>query len=137
VSERQHFFLVQRASPDKHYSCRLTAPERASCFDGEIDSFQRRRKLVMLQVDERNQDDLSRLAGCYLYAGTHISVEDGLVHREDGPAVIFPNGVVRWYLRGREVTRAVNSLFYDNKWPLAKGLDTTEKRTLFAETFLR
>lgn len=92
--------------------------------------------MVMLQVDERNQDDLSRLAGCYLYAGTQISVEDGIVHREDGPAVIFPDGVVRWYLRGKEVSRAVNSLFYDNKWPLAKGLDTDEKRARFAETFL-
>jgi hypothetical protein len=90
----------------------------------------------MLQVDERNQDDLSRLAGCYLYTGTHINVEDGAVHREDGPAVIFPDGVMRWYVRGKEVTRAVNTLFYENKWPIAKGLDTAEKRARFAATFL-
>jgi len=43
---------------------------------------------------------------------------------------------VRWYLRGKEVSRAVNSLFYDNKWPIANGLDTAEKRARFAETFL-
>jgi len=91
----------------------------------------------MLQVDERNQDDLSRLAGCYLYGGTQINVEGGVVHREDGPAVIFPDGVVRWYLRGKEVTRAVNTLFYENKWPIAKGLDTTEKRASFAQHFLK
>jgi hypothetical protein len=90
----------------------------------------------MLQVNEGNQDDLSRLAGCYLYAGTQINVEGGVVHCEDGPAVIFPDGVVRWYLRGKEVTRAVNTLFYDNKWPIAKGLDTAEKRACFFKTFL-
>ncbi len=90
----------------------------------------------MLQVDERNQDGLSRLAGCYLYVGTHISVDDGIVHREDGPAVIFPDGAARWYVRGKEVTRGVNTLFYENKWPTAKGLDTAEKRARFAENFL-
>jgi len=90
----------------------------------------------MLQVDERNQDDLSRLAGCYLYTGTHVNVEEGVVHREDGPAVIFPDGVARWYVRGKEVTRAVNTLFYENKWPIASGLDTDAKRARFAEVFL-
>lgn len=91
--------------------------------------------MVMLEVDEVNQDDLSRRAGCYLYAGTRINIEEGVIHRADGPAVIFPDGVARWYLRGKEVTRAVNTLFYDNKWPISKGLDTDEKRARFAETF--
>jgi hypothetical protein len=90
----------------------------------------------MLQVDERNQDDLSRLAGCYLYMGTGVNVEEGVLHREDGPAVIFPDGVMRWYLRGKEVTRAVNTLFYENKWPIAHCLDTDAKRARFAEVFL-
>jgi len=92
--------------------------------------------MPMLLVEERNQDDLSRLAGCYLYTGTQIWVENGVVHREDGPAVIFPDAVVRWYVRGKEISRAVNTMFYDNKWPLAKGLDDSDKLALFTKTFL-
>jgi len=91
--------------------------------------------MQMMIVDERNQDDLSRIAGCYLYSGTQIWIDDGAAHRADGPAVVFPDGVVRWYLRGKEVTRAVNSFFYDNKWLPQKGLDTEEKIAQFQATF--
>lgn len=92
--------------------------------------------MTMVIVDERNKDDLSRAAGCYLYSDTRIWVENGVVHREDGPAVVFPDGVFRWYLHGKEITRTVNSLFYENKWSIQKGLDTQEKLTLFREKFL-
>jgi hypothetical protein len=90
----------------------------------------------MVIVDDSNKDDLSRAAGCYLYSDTKIWIENGVVHREDGPAVIFPDGVYRWYLRGKELTREVNGLFYDNKWTLREGLDTNEKLALFREKFL-
>jgi hypothetical protein len=92
--------------------------------------------MEMIIVEERNQDDLSRLAGCYLYCGTRIWIDEGVAHRNDGPAVIFPDGVERWYIRGKEMTRAVNGFFYDNKWALQKGLDTQEKLKLFQEKFL-
>jgi hypothetical protein len=92
--------------------------------------------MTMIIVEEYNQDDLSRVAGCYLYSGTKIWVEDGVAHREDGPAVIFPDGVVRWYIRGKEMTRAVNTLFYENKWTILKGLDSDEKIGLFRKRFL-
>jgi hypothetical protein len=50
--------------------------------------------------------------------------------------VIFRGGVMRWYVRGKEATRAVNMLFYENEWPIPKSLDTAERRARFAETFL-
>jgi len=91
----------------------------------------------MIVVEERNQDDMSRKAGCYLYADTKLWLENGIVHRGDGPAVIFPDGAVRWFLRGKEVTRDVHVYFLENKWPLAKGLDTAEKLTAFQAHFLK
>lgn len=90
----------------------------------------------MIVVEERNQDDLSRLAGCYLYAGSKIWTEKGAAHREDGPAVIFPDGVVRWYIHGKEITRAVNMFFYENKWTIQEGLNTQDKLRRFQEKFL-
>lgn len=92
--------------------------------------------MEMVIVEEHNQDDLTRLAGCYLYSGTKIWIANGAAHRADGPAVIFPDGVVRWYIRGKEITRAVNTFFYENKWSIRNGLDTSEKLRLFQETFL-
>ncbi len=89
----------------------------------------------MIIVDERNQDDMTRKAGCYLYADTKLWVDGGLVHRGDGPAVIFPDGTERWYIRGKEVTREVKTLFFQNKWPLKRGLDTPEKRAAFSVNF--
>ena len=90
----------------------------------------------MFILEERNQDDMSRKAGCYLYADTKLWLENNVVHREDGPAVIFPDGAVRWYVRGRETTREVNMFFMENKWPSKLGLDTPEKREQFAARFL-
>lgn len=90
----------------------------------------------MIVVEDRNQDDLSRKAGCYLYADTKLWLENDQVHREDGPAVISPDGVVRWYIRGKNVTRDVNSFFIQNKWPTQRGLDTAEKKALFRVHFL-
>jgi hypothetical protein len=91
----------------------------------------------MIVVEDRNQDDMSRKAGCYLYADTKLWLEDDVVHRADGPAVIFPDGVVRWYIRGKEVTRDVNTFFLENKWPVRQGLDTPEKVALFSAHFLK
>lgn len=90
----------------------------------------------MIVVEDRNQDDLSRKAGCYLYADTQLWLEDNLVHRADGPAVISPDGVQRWYIRGKEVTRDVNNFFFQNKWSAQRGLDTSEKMSLFQIKFL-
>jgi len=91
----------------------------------------------MILVEERNQDDMSRKAGCYLYADTRLWLEDELVHRSNGPAVISPDGVERWYIRGKDVTRDVNTFFFQNKWPVRLGLDTVEKIALFQGRFLK
>jgi hypothetical protein len=89
----------------------------------------------MIVVEDRNQDDMSRKAGCYLYADTRLWLENDLVHRSDGPAVIFPDGAQRWYIRGKEMTRDVNIFFIENKWPAQRGLDTAEKIALFQVKF--
>ncbi|CAN5375025.1 hypothetical protein BH10PSE10_BH10PSE10_02210 [soil metagenome] len=91
---------------------------------------------TMIVVEERNQDDMSRKAGCYLYADTKLWLDGDLVHRGDGPAVIFPDGAQRWYIRGKEVTRDVNTLFIRNNWPTQRGLDTAEKLALFQAQFI-
>jgi hypothetical protein len=90
----------------------------------------------MIVVEDRNQDEMSRKAGCYLYADTRLWLEHDLVHRGDGPAVIFPDGVERWYVRGKEMTRDVKMFFYRNKWRVQHGLDTPEKIALFRGAFL-
>jgi hypothetical protein len=90
----------------------------------------------MIVVEERNQDDMSCKAGCYLYADTQLWLQDNVVHRADGPAVIFPDGVERWYIHGKEVTRDVKTFFIENKWPVQRGLDTPEKMVLFRARFL-
>lgn len=86
-------------------------------------------------VDEANRDDLSRKAGLFLFSDTQLWLEDGAVHRADGPALIAPDGVERWYLRGKEVTRAVKALFAEQGWPLARGLDTADKKVVFRTHF--
>ncbi len=91
----------------------------------------------MVVVEERNQDDMSRKAGCYLYADTRLWLENNVVHRGDGPAVVSPDGVERWYLRGRDVTRDVKTFFFQHKWPVPRGLDTAEKINLFQAHFLK
>ncbi|HUI22071.1 MAG TPA: aldehyde dehydrogenase [Methylocella sp.] len=91
----------------------------------------------MTIVDDRNQDDMSRKAGCYLYVETRLWLDNDVVHRSDGPAVIFPDGAERWYIRGKEVTRDVKTYFLENKWPVERGLDTPEKRSLFSSRFLK
>lgn len=88
-----------------------------------------------IAVNELNQDAMSRMAGCYLYLDTRIWVENGAVHRPDGPAVIFPDGVERWYIHGKEITRDVKTYLLQNNWPLEQGLDTPEKRVKFSEYF--
>ena len=90
----------------------------------------------MIVVEDSNQDDMSRKAGCYLYTDTKLWLENNLVHRSDGPAVISPDGVERWYIRGKEVTRDVNTFFFQNKWSAQRGLDTAEKMALFQVKFL-
>jgi len=89
----------------------------------------------MIVVDEDNRDDLSRKAGLFLYAETKLWLEDGEVHRADGPAVLSPDGVERWYIRGKELTRAVKDFFAEQGWPLRAGLDTEEKKTAFTARF--
>ena len=90
----------------------------------------------MTLVDEANRDALTRLAGIYLFLDTRLWMEDGVIHRDDGPAIEFPDGALRWVVHAREVTREVNTFFYDNKWPIGAGLDTAEKLALFRARFI-
>ncbi|MGE0343336.1 MAG: hypothetical protein AB7O86_09755 [Porticoccaceae bacterium] len=66
----------------------------------------------MIVVEDRNQDDLSRKAGCYLHVDTELWLEEDRVHRGDGPAVIAPDGAERWYIHGKEVSRDVNAFLF-------------------------
>jgi hypothetical protein len=90
----------------------------------------------MIVVDEANQDDMSRKTGIFLYTDTKLWIEDDLAHRADGPAVISPDGVERWYIRGRDMTAEVRGFLSLNKWRMAQGLDTEEKKALFKAHFL-
>jgi hypothetical protein len=91
----------------------------------------------MIEVDEVNQDDLGRKVGYYVYAGTKMWLENKDVHRIDGPAVITPDGIERWYIRGKEITIDVRSFFAENKWKSKQGLDTPEKLAAFEKTFCK
>jgi hypothetical protein len=88
-------------------------------------------------VDDANQDDMGRLLGYYIYAGSEVWFEDGTVHRADGPAVILPDGVERWYIKGKEITIEVRSFFNTHKWNPKKGLDKPEKLAAFQEAFCK
>src|SRR6202163_4686550 len=91
----------------------------------------------MIVVEDRNQDDMSRKAGCYLYTDTQLWLENDMVHRGDGPAVISPDGVERWSIRGKESTRNVNMVFFQNQRPARRGLDAPEKTARFQTAFLK
>lgn len=91
----------------------------------------------MRLVDETNQDDMGRLLGYYIYADTQIWFEDGKVHRIDGPAVILPDSVERWYVHGKEITIEVRGFFAEHKWNPKKGLDTPAKREAFEAAFCK
>ncbi|MBS1214779.1 MAG: putative formaldehyde dehydrogenase [Proteobacteria bacterium] len=87
------------------------------------------------EITEENRDQWSR-TGIYLFLGTQLWHEHGQVHRDDGPAIVSPDGVERWYVRGREITAEVKTLFRENQWDLRRGLDTVEKRALFQASLL-
>lgn len=89
----------------------------------------------MQLVDEANQDDMGRLLGYYIYVDSQVWLEDGKVHRSDGPAVVLPDGIERWYRDGKEITLEVRSFFKDHKWNPKKGLDKPEKLAAFQEAF--
>jgi hypothetical protein len=88
-----------------------------------------------VEITEENRDEWSR-RGVYLYLGTKLSHEQEQVHREDGPAIVTPDGVERWYVRGQEITVDVKTMFRENQWNLSDGLDTPSKLSLFASKFL-
>jgi hypothetical protein len=46
----------------------------------------------MIVVEDRNQDDMSRKAGCYLYADTKLWLENNVVHRGTGRPSFPPTG---------------------------------------------
>lgn len=87
------------------------------------------------EITEENRDQWSR-RGIYLFLGTQIWHEHDQVHRDDGPAIVSPDGVERWYVRGREITAEVKALFRENQWNLSRGLDTAEKRAKFQTALL-
>jgi hypothetical protein len=90
----------------------------------------------VVTVDESNQDAMSRKAGHYVYTGTRLWLEGETLHHIEGPAIVSPDGAERWYVRGKEVTRDVTAFFYENKWSVARGLDTEDKRSLFLARFM-
>jgi hypothetical protein len=90
---------------------------------------------AMIVVEDRNQDDLSRKAGCYLYVDTELWLEEDQVHRGDGPAVIAPDGAERWYIHGKEVSRDVNAFFFQNKWSMQRGLNRRRRSPFFRPIF--
>jgi hypothetical protein len=91
----------------------------------------------MIVVEERNQDDMGRKVGYYVYSDTQMWFEAGQVHRDDGPAVVSPDGVERWYIHGKEITVEVRSFFTANKWNIKKGLDKPEKLAAFRAEFCK
>lgn len=40
-------------------------------------------------------------------AGTLYYYTDDLIHRENGPAIIFPNGTKSWFNRGKRIGKCV------------------------------
>lgn len=90
----------------------------------------------MIVIDEPNQDTYSRKAGVYLYQETQVWLENDRVHREDGPAVISPDGSVRWYINGSDITVLVWEFFKEQGWAHKKGLDDESKRAAFKSKFL-
>jgi SLT domain-containing protein len=88
-----------------------------------------------LEITEENRDDWSR-KGIYLFLGTKLSQEQGQVHCEDGPAVIGPDGVERWYVRGQEITSEVKTLFRENHWNPSQGLESPEQQAMFKAMFV-
>ncbi len=91
----------------------------------------------MVLVDEANRDDMSRKVGIFLYSDTKLWLEGDKAHRTDGPAVVSPDGVERWYFNGEEKTREVKAFFKERQWPMSKGLDTPEKVEAFSAQFLK
>lgn len=89
----------------------------------------------MRLVDEVNQDDMGRLLGYYVYVDTQMWFEDGKIHRTDGPAVVTPDGIDRYYLHGKEITVDVRSFFSAHRWNPQKGLNTPEKIAAFQAEF--
>lgn len=87
-----------------------------------------------VEITEDNRDHWSR-KGIYVFLGTKLWHEHEQVHRDDGPAIMSPDGVERWYVRGREITAEVRALFREHQWALSRGLDTPEKRALFRSAF--
>jgi hypothetical protein len=89
------------------------------------------------EVDDINQDDMGRLLGYYVYRETKVWFEDGKVHRADGPAVVSPDGVERWYINGTEITMEVRVFFAEHKWNVKSGLNKPEKLAAFQAAFCK
>ena len=48
---------------------------------------------------------------------------DGKFHREDGPAIEYPDGDKRWYLNGKELTEAEHKVATSKSPCEGKGAD--------------
>jgi len=88
-------------------------------------------------VDESNQDDMGRVLGYYVYADTEVWMENGKVSRRDGPAVITPDGIDRYYIDGKEITLDVRDFFAEHRWNPQKQLNKPEKLAAFQEKFCK
>ncbi|WP_148210648.1 aldehyde dehydrogenase [Beijerinckia indica] len=80
---------------------------------------------------------MGRILGYYVYADTEIWFEDDKVSRKDGPAVITPDGVERYYVNGKEITVEVRDFFAEHRWNPKKALSTPEKVAAFQEKFCK
>ena len=54
-----------------------------------------------------------------IYSGYKVWYLNGKLHREDGPAVEYPNGSKMWYLNGIEVTEETIGFIIKRKRKLA------------------
>ena len=59
---------------------------------------------------------------CEYSSGTLVYYVNGLRHREDGPAVIYTDGIIYWFINGENITYSVN------KWLSGKTNITPYKK---------
>jgi len=64
--------------------------------------------------------------------GTTCYYLNGKLHREDGPAVIYPNGIIEYFLNGKNITIEVEEWIEENNIP---KVWTNSHKILFKLTF--
>lgn len=83
------------------------------------------------------QEYKSKVIKLYSREKTDESVsydENGEIHRNDGPAIIMKDGVVFWYIHGKNITSKVNHWIQEMDLPKYKYWNDGH-RALFKLTF--